>query len=988
MHYILKSNFIKVVFKIFLFISIVNGYAQQSLNYMPGELLLRFKDQVNPNYLIGDATIHPISKHILSLEIISSRLNIYRLQYDHPQISESEIKVLLNGYEDLITIQRNHVGDFRNTPNDQFFSDQWYLNNIGQNNGIPGADIQILNVWNKLESGTTIYGDTIVIAIIDAGFDRNHEDLSSNFWINQNEIPDNGIDDDNNGYIDDVYGWNATNRSEDMSSNGSHGTNVSGIIGATGNNTIGLTGINWNIKIMPVILEFVLESTVIEAYEYVLIQRIRYNETQGKSGAFVVATNSSWGLDFGKPENAPLWCAFYDEMGQHGILNVAATANRSVNVDEVGDLPTACPSEFLLSVTSSNRYDQRANAAFGKNSIDIAAPGESIMVARSHNRYSISSGTSYASPMVTGTIGLLYAYNCPILMKKALENPGEAALLVKKAITNGAFQLPAFATNTISGGRLNVQGAFDIIDEICSICATPELPILDEFGINSLRISWSNDNADYESFNIRYQENGSGIWTELFDVQSPYIIDQLLSCTYYDVELQGVCPGGELSPFTDTQIFRTDSCCEGPILIDTFFVQPNASRIFWQEVLPADSYLISYKPVQDSIWEDTSTTQTQFLIRNLIFCTEYEIKIASICQLDTSEYSEIYYIKTKGCGACTEKVYCTTGSGQSEQLFIHNVRIVEFENESEFVEDGYEDFTGQEKAAGERGKRYPITIQWSTSQEEPLNHIGVWIDYNHDGIFDEDEERALYLLNYGDTSVTRNIVVPLYARIGTTRMRIGILDADMHDTLLACNQFPFYGEYEDYCFEVLPQECSPTPLLDTLFVGFNSATFEWIGVEEAIAYTFRYKDTLDSEWIEELSDTIKTWMISDLRECSTYEFEVRTVCLFDTSAYVNYTFDTRCPTNIKEWDQNNISIRAFPNPYSDIIYFEIKLEDAGALAFKVYNTLGASVLSRRIDNVQRDHFLEISELSHLPPGIYFVEIQSGNRRTTFKIQRS
>jgi hypothetical protein len=983
----LKSNFVNIVFKLLLLVVVVNGYAQQSLNYMPGELLLRFKEQVNPQYLLGDDISHPVSKHIISLEKISSRLNIYHLRYDHPQITEQDIRTLLNGYEDLITMQRNHIGDFRNLPNDEYFPNQWYLNNTGQNGGIPGADIQILNVWDKIKSGTTIYGDTIVIAIIDSGFDRFHEDLYSNLWVNHKEIPDNGIDDDNNGYIDDVYGWNATKRSEDISSNGSHGTNVSGIIGAKGNNVIGLTGINWNIKIMPVVLEFVVESKVIEAYEYVLTQRILYNETRGKSGAFVVAANSSWGLDFGKPEDAPLWCSFYDEMGQHGILNVAATANRSVDVDEVGDLPTACPSEFLLSVTSSNRYDQRANAAFGKNSIDIAAPGESIMVARSNNRYSVSSGTSYAAPMVTGTIGLMYAYNCPILMKTAIENPAEAARIVKQAITKSAFQLPSFSTKTISGGRLNVSRAFDTLDEICSICPTPELPVLTEYGINSLVISWPDDEDFYESYNLRYQENGSGFWTELFDVHSPYVIDQLTACTLYDIELQAVCPGGELSPFTTTQFFKTDSCCEGPRLIDTFFTQPNATRIFWREIIPADLYLVSYKQAQDTTWMEVTTDQTQLLIRNLMFCTDYEIRIAALCLLDTSEFSEIYHLKTKGCGACTEKVYCGTGDGQSEQLFINSVRVADFENESDFTENGYEDFTGQEKASGERGKRYPLTIQLTTSQVEPLNHIAVWIDYNHDGIFNEENERALYLLKFTDTSVTRNIVVPLDARIGTTRMRVAILDADMHDTILACNQLPFYGEYEDYCFEVLPQECSPTPLLDTLFIGFNSASFEWVGVEEAIAYTFRYRDTMATEWKEELSDTIRTWTISDLKECTTYEFEVRTVCLFDTSAYVNYTFNTRCPTNTREWNENNISIRAFPNPFSDIIYFDIKLKEASGINIQVFNTLGTPILLRKSENVQLEHQVEIRELSQLLPGIYFVQIQSGERRTTFKIQR-
>jgi subtilisin family serine protease len=143
--------------------------------------------------------------------------------------------------------------------------------------------------------GLTVQGDTIVVAVIDCGADITHEDL--NFWKNYLEIPGNGIDDDTNGYVDDFDGWNAQSQTGVITSC-SHGTHVSGIIGAIGNNTTGVVGVNWNVKIMPVQPSSTNEALVVAAYTYVYNMRRLYNQTNGAKGAFIVATNSSFGVNF------------------------------------------------------------------------------------------------------------------------------------------------------------------------------------------------------------------------------------------------------------------------------------------------------------------------------------------------------------------------------------------------------------------------------------------------------------------------------------------------------------------------------------------------------------------------------------------------------------------------------------------------------------------------------------------------------------------
>jgi len=282
------------------------------------------------------------------------------------------------------------------------------------------------------------------VAVLDDGVDIDHEDLAANMWTNEAEIPGkaanmwtneaeipgNGIDDDQNGYIDDFLGWNVT-AENDIVYGGPHGTQIMLISG------------NWT-----------LESEIIEGYGYALEARQRYNATQGAEGAFVVATNLSWGLDGVPASEAPLWCAVYDSLGAVGILNVSATANQSWDVDVMGDLPTSCTSDYLLTVTSSTDSDQLAGtAAYGYLSIDLAAPGSYVFTTTYGDDYGFVSGTSFSAPQAAALAALLYAAPCPALTDLCWEDPAAAVQLVKESILQGVDPVAAFEGKLSSGGR-------------------------------------------------------------------------------------------------------------------------------------------------------------------------------------------------------------------------------------------------------------------------------------------------------------------------------------------------------------------------------------------------------------------------------------------------------------------------------------------------------------------------------------------------------
>jgi PKD repeat protein len=363
----------------------------------------------------------------------------------------------------------------RNTvPNDFSFTQQWSLNNTGQTGGTPGADIDAELAWDISTGGLTAAGDTVVIAVIDGGFQLDHPDLIENYFKNRNEIPANGMDDDDNGYIDDVSGWDAYGNDGVLPLD-NHGTHVAGIIAAKGNNAIGISGVNWNAQILPIAGSSGNEATVIAAYSYAAEMRIQYNESNGVKGAFVVATNSSFGVDQADPADYPIWCSFYDTLGAYGILSIGSTANANLNIDQVGDMPTACASQFLVSVTNSTKTDTKyTSAGYGVETIDIAAPGEAVYSCITSSGYANLTGTSMSSPHVSGAIGLMYSAGCEQLIIDYKENPGNIALLMRQYLLNGAEQISAFDNLVNNSRRLNLLGALQQLQlYVCDTLAPP-----------------------------------------------------------------------------------------------------------------------------------------------------------------------------------------------------------------------------------------------------------------------------------------------------------------------------------------------------------------------------------------------------------------------------------------------------------------------------------------------------------------------------------
>ena len=357
-----------------------------NINYKPGEILVKLKKGAGFNQLKNTAPFKnlEIKTRFGTLSRLKGREYLLLEIRDAEPNTEAAVVEYLSKLPEVESASLNYTRRLFVIPNDPLFERQWGLRNTGQTafitSGIPGADIDAPAGWD-INTGSP----DVVIAVMDTGVDYLHEDLWENMWVNPGETPGNGIDDDGNGYIDDVYGYDfaadlaGNNDSDPMGAN-SHGTHVAGIIAARGNNGIGVAGVCWNAGIMAVKAfrptspdPLVYTSDEVEAFEYIIMMKTQYNVN-------VVAINCS----FGGFAEVDMERDVIEEAGNAGIIVVAAAGNGGD--DEVGDdndqtpeYPASYDLPNVISVAATDSSDQLAAFSnYGADSVDIAAPGTEI----------------------------------------------------------------------------------------------------------------------------------------------------------------------------------------------------------------------------------------------------------------------------------------------------------------------------------------------------------------------------------------------------------------------------------------------------------------------------------------------------------------------------------------------------------------------------------------------------------------------------------
>jgi hypothetical protein len=330
-------------------------------------------------------------------------------------------------------------------PGDPLLPDQWALDNTGQYSGVAGTDIRAAEAW-----GITTGSKEVVVAVIDSGVDINHPDLSANIWTNPGEIAGNGLDDDGNGFVDDVHGWDFVDNDNLPHDGYGHGTHIAGIIGAVANNGMGVAGIAWRVSIMPLRFQdnrgVGYTSTLLAALDYATMMRRDF-------GINIVVTNNSWEAgNFSLVMEAAI-----RRQGEAGITFVAAAGNNGRNTDLEPAYPGGYDLPNVIVVASHGSSGQLAGSSnYGTTSVDLAAPGLTIKSTLPGGGYGILSGTSMAAPQVTGAIALL-----------AAAKPDITVAEVRAAILGSTAPTPGLVGKVATDGRLDAYAA------LLAIGATP-----------------------------------------------------------------------------------------------------------------------------------------------------------------------------------------------------------------------------------------------------------------------------------------------------------------------------------------------------------------------------------------------------------------------------------------------------------------------------------------------------------------------------------
>ncbi|KAF4531019.1 hypothetical protein B566_EDAN019021 [Ephemera danica] len=410
-----------------------------------GEFLVKFKASVPQAR--RDAK-HAQRGHTKLREIPGNGVHLVRLAAGKP------MRDALASYaadRDVEYAEPNYTLHALQNPNEPAFNLLWGMSNTGQTQGTPGADIRATAAWNYSTGSSTV-----VVMVIDSGVDYAHPDLAANIWVNPLEIAGNGFDDDGNGYVDDVHGINTLTGTGDPMDDYFHGTHVAGTIGAVGNNNLGVVGVNWNVKILPCkALDNTGSGTAASATAC-----LEYARALKAKGVNIVATNNSYGEIGGFSQTL-----FNAINAQRDILFVAAAGNYGMNNDIDSYNPASYQLPNVISVAATDHNDALASFSnYGRRKVHIGAPGVGIWSTVPFSDYDSKSGTSMATPHVSGLAALLKA-----------QNPTRDWRAIKNLMLAGAIPKPGLSGKSLTGSRLDALNAMTCANRpVFSVIAGPE----------------------------------------------------------------------------------------------------------------------------------------------------------------------------------------------------------------------------------------------------------------------------------------------------------------------------------------------------------------------------------------------------------------------------------------------------------------------------------------------------------------------------------
>lgn len=438
---------------------------RNATRFAPGELLVKYAPEASP-------AVKRRAGANLGAEFIEELGDLGWVRIKVPsRMNLNAAAARLLRSPGVVSVQPNYYYRLLQTPDDPRFPESGMF-------GLPAISAPL--AWDMATGSRDV-----VVAVVDTGMRYTHEDLAANVWTNPGEIDANGIDDDGNGFIDDVHGYDFFFNDPDPLDENGHGTHVTGTIGAVGNNGLGVVGVNWAVSLMAVKIfsptgNGTTTAMVLNAYNYIRMMK--------QSGVNIRVTNNSFG---GCDEN----CGFdqamkdaIDALGDADILNIFAAGNGNADIDAAPFFPASYTSPSVVSVASSTSLDTRSGFSnFGVESVDLSAPGTVILSTTfgADDTYGIMSGTSMATPHVTGAAALL-----------AAAHPELSAASIKATLLNNVDPLPDWMGIVKTGGRLNVAAALQNPTDCSFALSASSFPVRTKGGLITVNVS-APPNCDY-----------------------------------------------------------------------------------------------------------------------------------------------------------------------------------------------------------------------------------------------------------------------------------------------------------------------------------------------------------------------------------------------------------------------------------------------------------------------------------------------------------
>ncbi len=860
----------------------------------------------------------------------------YEVQYDDPR----QIEQILQDYRGVAEVslaekvhERMHTGYeaarvykaeevLTDPPNDPFFDlNQYSYNNTGQDIqgqiGTPGADVSMFEAW-EVETGSS----DIIVAVTDGGIEVDHEDIIGHMWVNEDEIPGNGIDDDSNGYIDDINGYGFGDDTGAIPAD-LHGTHVGGTVAAETNNGLGVAGVaggsgtDDGVRLMS-----------LAAFGAVSQGGFEDTYTYGADNGAIISQNS-WGYTFpGVFDQAVLDGidyfiaeAGFDELGnpvgpmQGGIV-IFAAGNSDADDDWWPGIY-----EPVMAVGGTDNQDGRYTSSNFGTWVDISAPAVDIASTGDGGEYFFLTGTSMACPHVSGAAALILSN---VSRNGSTITPTELWDALVDNTDNIDATIPGFV-GLLGSGRLNVSAALNSISTGPCTVAVPSGLLATNITENAADISWDSQ-ASATSYDYRYRATGSATWTTVNTAATSASLSGLDPLTDYEFQVSAICPD-ETSAFSASTNFTTldvaaPCSVDVPTGLTASGITDSSADLSWDSQADATSYDYQYRATGAATWTVVNTSNTSATVSGLDASTEYEFQVRAICPDETSAYSASTNFTTNDvsldCGDDQEVTVSNIGETTAtlSWLSMTNVNSYRYRyapagggNTNGQTDETSVDLTGLD---ADTEYTFSLRVFCSTGGTSPV--VTVTFTTGSGGGETCDVPDGLSATGITQTDATLN-----WNSVGTAvsydyRYRVdgtatwtdgnttstsaaltGLTEGTTYEYQIqsVCSaDASGYSASSTFITESVVATCDVPGGLSATDVTENSATLSWNAAGSALSYDYRYRVDGTTTWTDG-NTTSTSAAISGLTASTTYEYQVQSVCDSESSGFsASSTFTT------------------------------------------------------------------------------------------------